>query len=152
MKSIKLSTKKIAEAYQTIEGAKYQKMGDEDKIRLWKILRKLKPLATGFIEAVKDAQKMLLPTEDFQERLQQAIRHERALKGCGEAVMSDDEYLRVLEEYNGYRKLVEKAVRDLEDREEELELETISEEAFGKLMASNDWTFSQADGLDFIIG
>ena len=43
------------------------------------------------------------------------------------------------------------AVKEYADNEVEIEFEPVSEEVFGKLMASNDWTVDQATTLgDFV--
>ena len=42
-----------------------------------------------------------------------------------------------------FNKLLAKAVKEFADAEVELEFDALSEDAFAKLMASNDWTMQQ---------
>ena len=65
--------------------------------------------------------------------------------------MGAAEYQEFLKEFREYNKLVGDAVKEFADKEVELELEGISEEVFGKLMASNDWTMEQAVLLSDVI-
>ena len=153
MKELKLKTGEIVNAYQVLDEAKYQKMSDDDKVRLWKISRKLSPIAQKYEEERADANRKLVPSDDFNPKLQKAVEYERLKKeGKEELPMTDEEYTSTLKEFKEYEGLLKKALKDLEEKENEIEIEPLSEEAFGKLMASNDWTLRQVDLLEFIIG
>jgi hypothetical protein len=65
--------------------------------------------------------------------------------------MSDEEYLEFLKVFKEYMVLLDKALKEELDKENDIDIPTISEDAFGKLMASNDWSFGQVGKLDFII-
>ena len=67
-KSIK--TSEILGVYNIISNAKYGKMSDDDKVKVWKIARKLKPVAVKFEDDSKDAAEKMKPAKDFDERLQ----------------------------------------------------------------------------------
>ena len=65
--------------------------------------------------------------------------------------MTTADYEKFVEELKKYNKLVGDAVKEFADKEVEIEFNAISEEAFGKLMASNEWTMGQVSVLgDFI--
>ena len=152
MKSMKLETKKIVDAYKILDNAKYQKLSDEDKVKLWKISRKLSPIAKKFTEEAEDAQKKLLPSEDFQDKLQKALLYEKMLKEDSkeEKPLSNEDYLKIVGDFKKYNQLVDSALKELYNKEETLEIELLSPDAFGKLMASNDWTLKQVAQLEFI--
>ena len=59
MKKVTLTTEKVLTAFNVLKGASYQKMTDDDKIKLWKIARSMKPIATKFEEDSKDAAEKL---------------------------------------------------------------------------------------------
>lgn len=149
----KVKTSEILKVYNVIGSAKYGKMSDEDKVKVWKIARKLKPFATKFDEDTKDAAEKMKPAEDFDEKLQKAQEYER-LRQKGEPtidIMTTPEYEKFLSTFKDYQKLVDKAVQEFADKEVKVDFEPINEEAFGKLMASNDWTMEQVATLgDFI--
>lgn len=148
-----VKTSEILAVYNIISSAKYGKLSDEDKVKVWKITRKLKPIATKFDDDSKDAAEKMKPTEDFSERLEKAQEYERlrSEKQPTIDIMTTADYKKFVEELKKYNKLVGDAVKEFADKEVELEFCAINEEAFGKLMASNEWTMGQVSVLgDFI--
>lgn len=143
-----MQTSKVLDAYRIISTAKYGKLDDADKIKVWKIARALKPVATQFEEDSKDAADKLKPADDFAERLQYAQEYETASKDpnydASKLKMGAAEYQDFIKDFREYNKLVGDAIKEFADKEVELEFDGISEDVFGKLMASNDWTMEQA--------
>lgn len=137
-----IKTEKVLKVYQILNTTKYGKLDDADKVKVWKIARKLKPVATKFDEDSKDAAEKLKPYEGFEDDLQKAQEYER-LKGVN-AKMDIDDYQKFIAAFKAYQELVGKAVKEYADVEVEVEFDTISEDAFSKLMASNEWTLDQA--------
>lgn len=137
-----IKTEKVLKVYQILNTTKYGKLDDGDKVKVWKIARKLKPVATKFDEDSKDAAEKLKPYDGFEDDLQKAQEYER-LKGVN-AKMDIDEYQKFIAAFKAYQELVGKAVKEYADVEVEVEFDTISEDAFSKLMASNEWTLDQA--------
>ena len=153
MKSIELKTKEVAEAYNIISAAKYQKLSDDDKVRVWRISRKLCPVAEQYEKDVEDAKIKLLPTEDFPQRLQVALQYQSIKDAGGEDFpISQEEFNRTAADWNSYNGLLNKALKEIAEKTVAIEIEPVTEEAFGRLMASNDWSFAQAGALEFIIG
>ena len=150
-----IKTEKVLSAYRVISAAKYSKMADEDKIRVWKIARALKPVADKFEDDSKDAAEKFKPTEDFSGRLQKAQEYERMAKDTdadmAKLPMNAAEYGEFVKEFQSYNKLVGDAIKEFADKEVEVEFEKISEEAFGKLMASNEWTMEQTMEIGLLI-
>lgn len=151
MKELKLKLKEVTEAYGLLKDAKYQKLSDDDKVRVWKISRALKPLAVQLDEDAADARQKFMP-EGFSDRLTKALQYEKLkAKGSEELPLSVEEYRAILIEYNEYKGLMDKALKESMEKEMTFETDLLSEEAFGKLMASNDWTLSQVESLEFIV-
>ena len=147
MKKVKLATEVILAAYSILKGANYQKMGDDDKIKLWKIARALKPVATQFEDDNKDAAEKLKP-EGFDEKLQNAQEYERVTKDpnadTSNLKMGAAEHNEFINgEWKKFNQLMAKAVDEFAKKEVKLEFEPLSEDAFAKLMASNDWKVEQ---------
>lgn len=59
MKELTFKIKDIVNAYKILDNIKYTKMSDEDKIKVWKIYRALKPTVLKSSEAVTDAKEKL---------------------------------------------------------------------------------------------
>lgn len=151
----KIKTQDALNVYRIISTAKYAKLDDADKIKVWKIARALKPIAVQFEEDSKDAAEKLKPTEDFNERLKSAQEYEMAVKDqnfdASTLKMGASEYQTFLKEFQNYNKLVQDAVKEFADKENKINFEKLSEEAFGKLMASNEWTMEQTMTLGDIV-
>ena len=150
----KVKTELVLAVLNVLNTAKYGKLDDQDKIKVWKIARMMKPIATKFDEETKDAAEKMKPGDDFDDRLQKAQEFERLRNTNGDmskAPMGAAEYQAFIVEFKNYQKLVNDAVKEYADKEVEIEFEPVSEEVFGKLMASNDWTVDQTTTLgDFI--
>jgi hypothetical protein len=137
----------VLSAYQVLSTAKYAKMDDADKIKVWKIARALKPIATKFDEDSKDAAEKLKP-EGFDENLRKAQDYERVTKDkeadASKLEMGAAEYGEFIKKLKEMNKLVADALKEFANKEVDIDFEPISEDAFTKLMASNDWTMEQA--------
>lgn len=146
-----MKTAEILNAYGVLSKAKYQKLNEDDKIKVWKIQRALKPIAQKFNEDKADASENLIPT-DFMNRLSKAQEYE-ALKKQGEENLpiTDVEYIKVLKEIKNYNRLIAKALKEIEEKEVTITFEPISEKAFGELMSSNDWSLKEVELIDFIV-
>ena len=144
MKKVTIKTEKVLQVFQILKDAKYSKMSDDDKIKLWKIARAMKPVATKFEEDSKDAAEKLKP-EGLDVTLEKAKDYEqKKQKGDADLPMTEAEYLEFINgDWQKFNKLVAKAVKEFADAEVELEIDPLSEEALQKLMSSNDWKMEQ---------
>ncbi len=149
-KSLKIF--EIVEVYRLLGNAKYHKLEDPDKIKVWKISRLLKPTALKAEEAQQDATDKLVP-DSFREQVNKAQEYRRA-KAAGEKElpMTDKEYLIYLADFRKYSTLVAKALEEFLQEDVKLEFEPLSEEAMGLLIACNDWPMSQVEKLEWMIG
>ena len=157
MKKLNLKTAEILAAYNVLNGAKFGSMDDADKVKVWKIARALKPVATKFEEDDRDAREKLKPEVEggFDETLVKAQEYFKLLSDKGDmskAPMGAAQYDAFIKQLNEYNKLVDGAIEEFATKEVELSFEPLSEEAFGKLMTSNpDWKMAQVMLLDGII-
>lgn len=140
----KVTTEKILSVYNILKGASYQKMSDDDKIKLWKIARTMKPIATKFDDDSKDAAEKLKP-EGIEVTLEKAKEYEqKKQKGDTDLPMTEAEYLGFINgDWAKFNNLLTKAVKEFADAEVELEFEPLNEDSFSKLIASNDWKMEQ---------
>ena len=112
----------------------------------------MKPVAKQFEDDSKDAAEKLKP-ENLDTQLEKARDYEaKKQNGDDDLPMTDAEYQAFIREvWTPFNQLVAKAVREFADKEVEIDFEPLSEEAFGKLMASNDWTIQKADVIGNLI-
>ena len=152
-----IKTNEVLEVFNLLDKAKYGKLQDEDKIKVWKITRILKPVATKFEDDTKDAaEKFKEGYENLDERLQQAQEFEKARRDnaidATTLKMGAAEYDAFIKgDWADYNKTVSEAVKEFAEKEVEVEFEPITEEVLGKLMSSNDWSFGQACKLELLI-
>ena len=74
-----LKTEKVLSAYQVLNTAKYGKLDDADKIKVWKIARQMKPVAEKFEDDSKSAAEAMKP-ECFDEQVCKAQEYERVTR------------------------------------------------------------------------
>ena len=147
-KCLKIS--EVVSAYKVLSSAKYQKLDDADKIKLWKISRVLKPIAVQFEEDRADAVKTLMP-ESISESMGKAQEYERLkAQNADNLPMTEDEYKSFVKELSNCSKLVKDAMREILEKEVKLELEPLTEKTLGQLMVSNDWSIKQVESLECI--
>lgn len=144
MKKVKIKTEKALEVFNILKGASYQKLSDEDKVKVWKAYRALHPVATKFEDDSKDAAEKLKP-EGLEATLEKAKDYEqKKQKGDSDLPMTEQEYLAFINgDWAKFNQLLAKAVKEFADAEVELEFEPVNEEGFAKLMSSNDWKMEQ---------
>ena len=153
----KIKTDEVLKAFNILSMAKYDKLSDEDKIKLWKITCAMMPYATQYEELQKDAAKKFKPaTEGFDERLEKAQGVERMLRfpnvDATTLPMGAAEYNQfIANEMNPYNKVVAEALKEFADKEVSLTFDGLSSEAFGKLMASNEWVMGNVAKLGMLI-
>ena len=152
---MKLSTDQIYKAFYVLMQAKYGKLDNEEKIKVWKISRALKPIANQFEEDGKDAAEQLKPTEDWEDRQMKALEYERKVRlpnfDPATLPMGPEEFDQWNREKIKYDKLVNEAMKEFAEKEVEVVFDPISEETFGKLLDSNDFSFDQALALGDVI-
>ena len=149
-----LKTEKVLSAYQVLSTAKYGKLDDADKIKVWKIARQMKPIAEKFEDDSKSAAEAMKP-EGFDEQVRKAQEYERVTRDpqadASQLEMGAAEYAAFQRELRHLNELTYKATREMADKEVTLDFEPIGEDAFTKLMNSNDWTMAQALAVGEII-
>jgi len=153
MKKIKFKTEELHNAYMILSAAKFTKLGDADKIKVWKIARALKPISTKFEDDNKSAAETLKPKDcDFDATFAKVQEFENIMRSGGDmskAPMGAAEHDAFIKNvWQPYNKLVADAIKPIAETEVEVEIEPLSEEAFGLLMASNDnWVMGTAIAL-----
>lgn len=145
-----MKTRKIAEAYNVLVNAKISKCEDSEKVAVWKVCHAIKKVAEDYQEACKDATSKLNDIEDYENKMQKALEYES--KKGENCEMKAEEYKAFVAEYDRVRKLVDSAVKELGDADVTLDVEGISEDAFGRLLASNpDWEMKQIEVVSDVI-
>lgn len=130
-----MKTKQVVEAYNVLGGAKLTKMEDKDKFTVIKAMRQMKPVATGYEDFVKDAQEKL-KDEHFDDMRGKAQKWQEE---GDKTALTVDERIEVNAYFAAYNKRVNDCLKEEREKEVELGYGRLDEEAFGKLVASNDF-------------
>lgn len=153
MKKIKFKTVELHDAYMVLSAAKFTKLSDADKIKVWKIARALKPISQKYEDDNKSAAETLKPKDcDFDATFAKVQEFERLMRSGGDISKSPigaAEYNAFINDvWKPYNKLVADAIKPIGEAEVEVEIDPLSEEAFGMLMASNDnWVMATVVAL-----
>ena len=149
-KSVK--TESVVKVFNLIKDAKYSKMSDADKLAIFKIFKAIKAIAEAFTNEVNDARQKLVPYEEFMSDLAKAQAFEVARSKKEEcAEMTEEEYNEFIQKFVQYNKLVNEAVKDSASKEVELDFDRLTQEAFDKLVLSNNWTFAQTEDIEAFV-
>lgn len=148
-----MKTIAITNVYAILNEAKLTKMEDADKFKVIKALRVIKPIAKGYEEFAEEA-KNKLKGDDYDKMSELAQTWNKANKGKKANELSQDD-IDTLNDINSYfadyNKRIEECLKEEAEKEVEVEFEKLSEDAFCKLVSSNDWTCSQILSLSDVI-
>ena len=153
MKKIKFKTVELHDAYMVLSAAKFTKLSDSDKIKVWKITRALKPISQKYEDDNKSAAETLKPKDgDFDATLAKVQEFESLMRNGGDMkkapIGAAEHQAFIMDVWNPYQKLVADAIKPIGEAEVEVEIDPLSEESFGQLMASNDnWVMGTAIAL-----
>lgn len=115
-------------AFNNLRTAKVGKMKDSEKFTVAKALRSLRPIAKSFNDLTEDIREKFKP-ENFDD----------LVKKTGEEGRGSAEQDEALRELNRYNKSVNDCINQEIEKEVEIDIEPLSEEALGRLVASNDF-------------
>lgn len=145
-----MKTSKIVSVYKTMNDSKLTKMEDADKFKVIKALRAIKPISEGYEEFVKLTYEKL--KDDKMEEMQKKAQHWQEMQSQGKEVEYSFEERKELNEYfQNFNNTIEKLMKEEGDKENELTYDKLSEDAFGKYIASNDFNVSTIMDLQEVL-
>lgn len=153
MKKVTLKTSKVQEVYNVLKGAKYGKMADADKIKVFKAVCLMKPVSSKYDEDMKDAAESMKPEgfDDMVARFNETQDRQRAGQKDNLPMTPEEAVDFVYRMLNPYNRLIADATKEAGDKDVDLEFEPLSEDGLMKLMDSNDWTFEHAAVIGDVI-
>lgn len=143
----KITTEKILSVYNLISDAKLTKMEDCDKFKTIKIIRALKPVVTNF-EDFKKVAKDKLKGDNHDYMLEKAQQWQAE---CEKTTLSESERIEINRYFNDYNNKISECLKDEGLKENELDYEPLGAGAFGKFVASNDWTLGEIAAIEEVI-
>jgi cytochrome c1 len=130
-----MKTIEIKEIYEKLNGAKITKMDDADKFKVIKALRELKPIANDYDDFVMEAQEKL-KDDDHDKKIEIARRWQH---DGDKSTLTEKEKFDLNKYFQTYQNKVSECVKMEAEKDNELKFEKLTEEAFSKLISSNDF-------------
>ena len=134
-----MKTITIIAAYNALTGSKLTKMGGEGKIKVVKIIKAMKPVATEYEDFRKDALERLKP-EGFDKMAEKAQQWQ---KEGEDTTLTATERAEINQFFADYQAEVDKCLKEEVEKEHELEFKKLTGEEFTSLCDGNDWTAGQ---------
>lgn len=142
-----MKTIEAVKAYKTLKQAKLTKMDEADKLTVIKAMRALRPVAETYDKDTEEGRRAL-QDDRFDDMQQRAQKHNEAIQEKKQDGLLSYSDLKELNDYfTAYDRSVRRMQQELDDREQELTIGRLSEEAFGRLAASNDLTCEELETL-----
>lgn len=135
-----MKTIDVVNAFSALNGAKLAKMEDKEKFTLIKAMKALKPIKNEYEDFVKDAREKLKGDnhEDMLKRVEEWRTKHNDTKPADFTAAELKELNEINTYFNDYNKKVEECVKEEADKEVSPEYVRLSEDAFGRLLTSND--------------
>lgn len=141
------TTREIVAAYGLLKDAKLTKMEDADKFRLIKTLRALHKAADDY-EAFRNEALEKLKGEGHDGIVAKAQQWQRE---GDKTTLTAEERIGVNRYFAEYNSKVEQCLKEEAEAVRDIGAPALGEDAFGKLVASNDWTLGQMEALACVL-
>ena len=130
-----MKTVTIIAAYNALVGSKLTKMGGDGKIKVVKIIKAMKPVATEYDDFRRDALERLKP-EGFDAMAEKA---QQLQKDGDNTTLTATERAEINQFFADYQAEVDKCLSDEVNKEHELNFTKLTSEEFMQLCDGNDW-------------
>lgn len=144
---MKKTTKEILDAYVLLVNAKVTKMDDADKFKVIKALRPIRKIGNDFND-FKTVVLEKLKGENHDELAKMANKWQKEKENT---TLTEQEKIKVNSYFAEYNNKVTKCLKEELEKEHDLDDVNLTEEAFGQLVASNDWTLGQIEIVENIL-
>ena len=150
-----MKTSEIYNSYELINKSKLTKMEDNDKFLIIKASKAFRPIYNEYQEFIKDAQEKL-KGDSYEEYVNKYQSMQREHPGLKVADLTPDELseLEKITKYlNDFNKRLADCLNEEAEKEHEVTFDKLSEAAFTKYVASNDFTVEEIVKLqDILVG
>lgn len=146
-----MKTIEAVKAYKILKRAKLTKMDEADKLTVIKAMRALRPVAETYDKDTEEGRRAL-QDDRFEEMQQKAAKHNEAIQNKSQDGLLSFSELKELNDYfTKYEKSARELVKELDEKEITITIGRLNEDAFGKLVASNDMTGEDLMALSDVI-
>lgn len=142
-----MKLKEIVVAYKTLGEAKVSKLEEADVIKILKARKEMRKHAEDYEAFLKDVQETFKPEnwDEIQTKIQKWQQE-------GEnTTLTEAERIEINKSLIEYQKKVDAAVREELEKEIEILIEKLSNDASTKLLVENNWEIKKLDDLDILL-
>lgn len=142
-----MKLKEIVVAYKTLGEAKVSKLEEADVIKILKARKEMRKHAEDYEAFLKDVQETFKPEnwDEIQTKIQKWQQE-------GEnTTLTEAERIEINKVLIEYQKKVDAAVREELEKEIEILIEKLSNDASTKLLVENNWEIKKLDDLDILL-
>ena len=144
---MKLKTSEIIGVYAILKDAKLTKMESTDKFKVVKMMRPMQGVAEEWDKFMENVDKKL-QKENHEEIIEKA----KKWNSEGEnTTLTNDEKAEINKYLIEFQKEKNECIKEEVEKEHEIEFTKINENAFEKLVDSNDWSVNQILLLESLI-
>lgn len=146
-----MKTSDCIQAATSLRTAKVTKMEDKEKMTVIKAMRALDKVAKEYEALVKEV-KEKLKDERF-DNMSRRVEEFNALHRDGQALTTKEQQeVKELNNYfANYNKRLDEVLKGEYEREVTVEYERLTEDAFGRLVASNDFTVQEIINIEAVL-
>lgn len=131
-----MKTSEVSGAYNALMNAKLNKMDGNGKIKVVKIIKAMKPIATAFEDFRKDALEKLRP-EGFDE-MQKKL--EQWQKDGDKTTLTSTERAEINQFFADYSRDVDKCLKEEMEKDNDITFDKLESKEFIALCDGNDWS------------
>ena len=152
---MEIKTIQAVNAYNELKTLKLSTIDDETMLKLWGVIKKLRPFAEEYNKDKEDAKTSITDSkfEEMQNRLRTAkIREELVKKG--EHTLTDDDIKDVTEinaYFNTFSNKMDKCLKELDEANIDVMVDKIPSDSFLKVLKANDKNFEMMEQFEWLL-
>ena len=151
---IKVKQSNAVSAYNVLKQIKTKELPAEVAIAIWKNVKVLKPIATSYEEAIKDSKESLKGDNDEEmSKLLNELQKKETDEAAGKYTFTrtdNENRAKVTEYYSNAQNKLNAFVKDLDNKEVEVEHTTINEDDLIKALIGTDFNIGVIELIDFL--
>uniref|UniRef100_A0AAU8MH52 Uncharacterized protein n=1 Tax=Geladintestivirus 4 TaxID=3233136 RepID=A0AAU8MH52_9CAUD len=151
---MKVKQANAVSAYNVLKQIKTKELPAEVAIAIWKNVKNLKATATSCEEAIKDAKESLKgENDDEMSKLLEELQKKETDEAAGKYTFTrtdNENRVKVTEYYQNAQTKLNKFIKDLDDKEVEVEVVTLSEDDLIKALIGTDFNIGIIEFISFL--
>ena len=144
---MELKVSEVIGVYSTLKDAKLTKMESADKFKVIKIMRPMQGVADEWDKFMENVDKKL-QKENHEEIIQKARKWQEERE---KTTLTDEEKIEINRYLITFQKEKDECVKDELEKVVSLDFEKLTQDAFEKLIDSNDWEVNKMMQLESLI-